>query len=97
MIVNRDIKKYREINILLDILSGDFMSYVAKIVTLCPKLYVRGHFDWIPFKTQMIRSRNVIFIPNQSSAYLIFMQNAPILGAFRFKRNIYFVPEYIQL
>ena len=30
MISNRDIKKYWEINILLDILSGDFMSYVAK-------------------------------------------------------------------
>ena len=34
MIVNRDINKYWEINILLDILSGDFMSNVAKIVTL---------------------------------------------------------------
>ena len=51
MIVNRDIKKYWEIHILSDILSGDFMSYVAKIVTLCPGLYVRGLFDRIPLKT----------------------------------------------
>ena len=44
MIVNRDIKIYWEINILLDILSGDFMSYVAKIVTLCPGTLCPGTF-----------------------------------------------------
>ena len=36
MIANRDFKKYWETNIFSDILPGDFISYVAKIVTLCP-------------------------------------------------------------
>ena len=44
MIVNRDIKKYWEITFLFDILSGDFMSYVAKIVTLCPGTLCPGTF-----------------------------------------------------
>ena len=53
MIVNRAIFFWGEINILLDILSADFISYVAKIVTLCyvRGLYVWGLFDRIPCTT----------------------------------------------
>ena len=51
MIVNRDIKKYWEINILSDILS---MSYVAEIVTLCPGTV----FDRIPILLYTIKSKS---------------------------------------
>ena len=44
MIVDCAIKKYWEINILFDILSGDCMSYVAKIVTLCAGTLCPGTF-----------------------------------------------------
>ena len=48
MIVNRDIKKYLEINILLDILSGDFMSYVAQIGDFMSGDFMSGDFlTWI--------------------------------------------------
>ena len=44
MIVNRDVKKYWEISILLDILSGDFMSYVAQIRDFMSGDFMSGDF-----------------------------------------------------
>ena len=67
MIVNRDIKKYWEINTLLDILSGDFMSYVAKIVTLCLGTLCPGTF-W-PDTHFSIQRKSAFFYPIRSHTW----------------------------